>query len=154
MPVAWRITREKHAANPFDGEGARLYGSRWSTPGTRVAFVSGSLSLATLEVLVHLQDSSPLASYVVFTVEFSEELVQDHGPLPKNWRSFPAPPETREMGDVWINSNSSVLLRVPSVIIVHEYNFLINPVHHDFPKLIIRGPMPLDVDAGVFGAGK
>ena len=154
MPVAWRITKKKHAASPFDGEGARLYGSRWSTPGTRVAFVSESLSLAALEVVVHLQNSSPLASYVVFTVEFSEELVQDHGPLPKNWRSFPAPPETREMGDVWISSNSSVLLRVPSVIVVHEYNFLINPAHHDFPKLIISGPMPLDVDARVFKAGK
>jgi RES domain-containing protein len=115
-----------------------------------MAFVSESLSLATLEVLVHLQNSSPLASYVVFTVEFSEDLVQDHGQLPKNWRSFPAPPETQKMGDVWINSNSSVLLRVPSVIVVHEYNFLINPMHHDFPKLIIRGPMPLDVDARVF----
>ncbi len=154
MPVAWRITKKKHATNPFDGEGARLYGSRWSTPGTRVAFASESLALATLEVVVHLLSSSTLASYVVFTVEFSEKLVQNHDPLPKNWRSFPAPPETQAMGDVWIKSNSSVLLRVPSVIVVREYNFLINPMHHDFPKLIISGPMPLDVDARVFEARK
>jgi RES domain-containing protein len=121
-----------------------------------MAFASESLSLAMLEIVVHLQNNSPLASYVVFTVEFSEELVQDLDLdlLPKDWRSFPAPPRTREMGDDWIKSNSSVLLRVPSVIVVHEYNFLINPMHHDFPKLVFRGPMPLDVDTRVLGGGK
>ena len=156
MPVAWRITKIKHAANAFDGEGARLTGSRWSTPGTRIAFASESLSLATLEILVHLQNSSPLATYVVFTVEFPEDLVQDLdlALLPENWRSFPAPPQTQEVGDNWVKSNSGVLLRVPSVIVVHEHNFMINPMHHDFPKLIISGPLPLDVDARVFRTGK
>jgi RES domain-containing protein len=153
MPPAWRIIREKHAANAFDGEGARLYGSRWSSPGTPIAFASQSLSLAVLEVLVHLNRSSPLANYVVFTVEFSDELVQDLdvAVLPKNWRSFPAPGETRQIGDNWITGNSGVLLRVPSVIVPNECNFLINPVHHEFSKLIISGPEPLDVDKRVFG---
>jgi RES domain-containing protein len=156
MPAAWRITKAKHASNAFDGEGARLYGSRWSTPGTRIAFASESLSLAMLEVLVHLQQSSPLTSYVEFTVEFSEELVQDLDLdlLPKNWRNFPAPPQTQEIGDGWIKSASSVLLRVPSVIVVHEHNFLINPMHPGFPKLTIDGPMPLDIDPRISGGRK
>jgi len=156
MPVAWRITKTKRATNAFDGEGARLNGSRWSSPGTRIAFASESLSLAILEILVHLQNVSPLATYAVFTVEFPEDLVRDLdlSSLPRNWRSFPAPPQTQQIGDVWVKSNSGVLLRVPSVIVEHEHNFLINPVHHDFPKLIISGPLPLDVDARVFGAGK
>jgi RES domain-containing protein len=152
MPTAWRITKAKHASNPFDGEGARQYGSRWSNPGTRMAFASESLSLATLEVVVHLQHSPLLASYVLFTVEFSEDLVQDLDPslLPKNWRIFPAPPQTREIGDGWIRSASRLLLRVPSAIVVHEHNFLINPVHPDFQKLVISGPLPLDVDSRAF----
>lgn len=156
MPVAWRIIKEKHVANAFDGEGARLYGSRWSTAGTRIVFASESLSLAILEVLVHLNKSSPLANYVVFSVEFSDALVQnlEVAGLPKNWRSFPAPSETRQIGDSWTNSNSSVLLRVPSVIVPNEYNFLINPMHHEFSKLIISGPLPLDVDKRVFGSVK
>ncbi|MDR3557256.1 MAG: RES family NAD+ phosphorylase [Syntrophobacteraceae bacterium] len=156
MPTAWRIAKKNHAANGFDGEGARLYGSRWSTPGTRVAFASESLSLATLEIVVHLQNSAPLASYVVFTVRFPEDMVQELDPsvLPKNWRSFPAPPRVRQIGDDWVKSNSSVLLRVPSVIVVHEHNFLINPEHSDFSKLIISGPEPLDIDPGVLGAGR
>lgn len=156
MPTAWRVIKTKHATNAFDGEGARLYGSRWSNPGTCVAFASESLSLAVLEILVHLQNSSPLASYVVYTVDFSEDLVQELelNMLPRNWRSFPAPPQTKGIGGAWIKSNSSVLLRVPSAIVTHEHNFLINPAHHDFPKLIFRGPLPFDVDNRVFGAGR
>jgi len=153
MPAAWRIIKEKLAANAFDGEGPRLYGSRWSSPGTPIAFASESLSLAILEVLVHLDKSAPLVNYVVFTVNFSDALVQDLdvAVLPKYWRSFPVPSETQQIGDSWTTSNSNVLLRVPSVIVPKEYNFLINPMHHEFSKLIISGPEPLDVDKRVFG---
>lgn len=156
MPHAWRIMKTKHATNGFDGEGSRLYGSRWSNPGTRMAFASQSLSLAVLEVVVHLQNSYPLARYAVFTAEFPEDLVQDldRNLLPRNWRAFPAPPQTKAIGDAWIKSDSSVLLRVPSVIVTHEHNFLINPAHRDFARLILRGPLPFDVDTRVFGSGK
>jgi RES domain-containing protein len=152
MLKAWRIAKAKHAGTAFDGEGARLYGSRWSTPGTRIAFASESLSLATLEVLVHLQKSAPLGAYVVLTVEFPEELVKDldRSLLPANWRDFPAPVPVRQIGDEWIRSGSSVLLRVPSVIIAHEHNYLINPFHSDFSKLATGGPAPLDIDPRVF----
>ena len=29
----WRLLKTKHAAHAFDGEGARLYGGRWNSPG-------------------------------------------------------------------------------------------------------------------------
>jgi RES domain-containing protein len=156
MLKAWRIMKAKHAANPFDGEGARLYGSRWSNPGVRVAFASESLSLATLEILVQLQNSLPLSCYVVCTIEFDAELVQDldRSLLPKNWREFPSPPQVREIGDDWARTASSVVLRVPSVVVVHEHNYLINPIHEDFSKLVIGDPLPLDIDSRVFGSKK
>ncbi len=151
MPRAWRIIKAKHAASAFTGEGARLFGSRWSSPGTRVAFASETLSLATLEVLVHLQKSGSLAGYVVFTLDFPEELVQelDRSILPRNWRKSPVLPQVQSIGDRWVKNVLSVMLRVPSTIITHEHNFLINPAHDDFPKLIIGGPSPLDIDSRV-----
>ena len=36
----WRIARAVHAA--FDGEGGRLYGSRWTPRGVAAVFTSGS----------------------------------------------------------------------------------------------------------------
>src|SRR5258708_6918344 len=101
MARAWRITKAKYAAQAFDGEGACLYGGRWTSAGTPVVYVADSLSLATLEVLVHLQQSLVLADYVVFTVEFPDECVKQLSPrdLAHNWRDFPTPAENQALGD-------------------------------------------------------
>ncbi|OGF97915.1 MAG: hypothetical protein A2Z06_03920 [Candidatus Glassbacteria bacterium RBG_16_58_8] len=153
MPRAWRIIKNRYAAHAFDGEGSRLYGSRWTSPGIRVVHASESLSLAVLEVLVHLQTSAPLVSYSVYTVDFPEDLVEelDKKILPENWRDYPAPTVLRAHGDAWVRRKSSVLIRVPSVVIIHEFNFLINPSHKDFNRLEISRPKPLDFDPRFFG---
>ena len=152
MPQAWRIIKRQYANHAFDGEGSRLYGSRWTSPGQAVSFAAASLSLATLEVLVHLQSSAPLADYVVFRVGFPDHLVEDldRSSLPPTWRDSPAPPELQAIGDAWVRGASSVVLRVPSVIVPHEHNYLINPAHPQFATLIIDGPVPLEVDPWVF----
>jgi len=148
---AWRITKAKYANQPFNGEGARLYGGRWSSPGTPVVYVAESLSLGILEVLVHLQQTPILADYVVFSIDFAPELVETvpERDLPANWRGYPTPAENQAIGDRWVQGGSSVILRVPSAIIVHEHNFLVNPTHPDFRRLTIDGPLPLDIDPRV-----
>ena len=45
---AWRITRASRPADAFSGEGARLYGGRWNSPGIRLVYTAGSRSLAIL----------------------------------------------------------------------------------------------------------
>ena len=59
MIRAFRLCKTKHLATAFTGEGARLNGGRWNSPGNSVVYTSASLSLATLEVLVHLEDPEP-----------------------------------------------------------------------------------------------
>jgi len=51
---AWRIVKARHATTAFNGEGARLNGGRWNSPGERVVYASATKSLAALETLVHL----------------------------------------------------------------------------------------------------
>src|SRR5437016_5587186 len=152
MPRAWRIIKRNYAHHAFDGEGSRLYGSRWTSPGHPIAFAAETLSLAVLEVLVHLQSSAPLADYVTFTVDFSARLVEDLDPaiLPIHWRDYPAPPAVRTLGDAWVRRSSSCLLRVPSTIIPHEHNVVINSAHSHFAQLLIKGPISLDLDPLVF----
>lgn len=153
MPRAFRIVKRRFAPEAFTGEGSRLNGSRWTSPGGRVVHAAESLSLATLEILVHLQSSAPLAAYVVFDVELPDRCVQDLDPasLPDDWRLHPAPPGTRALGDEWLRSARSAVLRVPSAVLPTESNFLINPGHRDFPGFTVNGPRPLDVDSRVFG---
>lgn len=71
MPVVWRIVREKYAATAFDGEGAYRYGGRWNSQGRRVVYTSATLSLAALEMLVHLQPPV-VFRFAAIPVEFDE----------------------------------------------------------------------------------
>src|SRR5712692_3184910 len=116
MRTAWRLTKTKHLPHAFDGEGPRLYGGRWSSPGRRVVYVSESLALAVLEVLVQLQDAAILPAYSTIRVTFDDALVLPVNPsaLPKNWRQSPPPPEAQAVGDAWIDAASSAILEVPS----------------------------------------
>lgn len=152
MPEAYRIVKAKYARGAFDGEGARSQGGRWSSIGTRIVYTAGSLSLAVLEILVHLQNAQTLSAYVVIRVEFPDNLVGDLDPvlLPPNWRVSPAPAGTMKVGDDWVGESRSAILKVPSVIVPREHNFLLNPGHRDFSHITVGDPVPLDVDPRVF----
>ena len=62
---------EAHAATALIGEGARLNGGRWNSPGTTVVYTSGSLALAALENLVHLNPPVRF-EYVAIPLDFDE----------------------------------------------------------------------------------
>ena len=149
MATGWRIVKSRRARSAFDGEGARLYGGRWNSPGTRIVYVAGSVSLAVLEVLVHLGDVGVLTSYSLCAVEFEDGLIEplDRSKLPADWRSYPAPPGSREIGDAWVKGGSSVILEVPSAVVERESNYLINPAHPDFASVNVGEPEPFEFDS-------
>jgi len=148
MVRVWRLTKTRHAAQALSGEGARLYGGRWTGLGVRVVYTSGSLSLATLEILVHLQSDRSLPSYSSITIDIPSGLIEtvDEQQLPDHWREFPAPAELRIIGEDWLRTLRSTVMKVPSAITPHEYNFLINPSHPGFRDLVIGDPAPYPLD--------
>ena len=148
MVSAWRITKRKHARSAFTGEGARLFGGRWNTPGAALIYTADSQALAVLEILVHLDSPELLKKYVLFPVEIDEAyiLALDPTSLPRNWRAEPAPTRVQKMGDAWVDSGASAVLRVPSSLVPGESNFLLNPKHPDFRKLTIGAPIPFQFD--------
>ena|SRR5437867_154846 len=144
--TAFRIVTRKFASSAFSGLGARVYGGRWNSAGISVVYTSGSLSLAVLEWRAHLAQwpSPPL---VVIEVEFEESLVWTPARLPSGWKRFPAPPTAARFGDGWVKSNRSAVMRVPSVIVPGEYNYLLNPRHPQFAKLVLGRPRLFRPDA-------
>ena len=147
MTRAWRIVREDHRSAAFDGEGAWLFGGRWNSRGTRIVYTSITLSLAALETLVHL--NPPVAfKYVAIPIEFDEALVETVAAmdLPADWNEEPPPPSTAEIGDRWVRDSRSAVLKLPSVIISAELNYLLNPGHSDFKRIRIGKPMPFSFD--------
>ena len=151
--TTWRIVKTKYLKGAFDGEGARLYGGRWNSPGKRVVYTAEHASLAILEVLVHLESSTPLPGYSLVQVAFEESLVQElevEG-LPPNWRASPPPVEVQSIGDQWIDEGRSAVLMVPSAILPIEAVYLFNPQHPDFNKIKISTPLPFSFDKRLLG---
>ena len=109
-------------------------------------YTSGSAALAALEMLVHLSRMATLPAYVVISCDFDEKLVTEVDKLPKNWRRFPAAPELQAIGDAWVKSGKSAVLRVPSAVIPAESNYLLNPVHAKFGRIRIGEPERFELD--------
>lgn len=137
--LLWRIVKTKYAETAFDGEGARLHGGRWNSPGTRVAYASDSSALAVLEVLVNLRDDSLLSSYSLITATIPDKLVDtlDRAVLPDGWNSSPVPPSVQAIGDQWVKKRASLALLVPSAVVEAANNVLINPEHAKFDRFEI-----------------
>jgi RES domain-containing protein len=148
MSIAWRIVQAHIAERAFTGEGSRRYSGRWNSRGFAVVYTSSSLSLAILEVLVHIPIYAILEEYVYFPIEFDQDFVLplDVNNLPDNWENDPAPRAVKQIGDSWVESRESAILEVPSTIVPTEKNYLINPAHPDFKKLKIGSPTKFEFD--------
>lgn len=154
METAWRIVRKQYVDSAFSGIGAEQYGGRWNSPGRKLVYVASSLALAAMETLVHLPYPLPAkfhkeCDFQAFRVGIPDEYILsvEATTLPEDWQSEPPSPSTQRIGNRWVNSDKSPVLRMPSVLVPQEDNFLINPEHKNFAKLRIHDPIPYTFDA-------
>ena len=113
-----------------------------------MVYTSGSAALAALEMLVHLGRATMLSEYVVISCTFDSARVSriDRRALPKNWRSYPAPPELQQLGDEWITNATSAVLEVPSAVIETDVNYLFNPRRADVSAIRTGRPGRFEFD--------
>lgn len=140
MIPAFRLFKTKHLATAFSGEGARLHGGRWNSPSLPMIYTASSLSLATLEVLVHLEEREVLLRLFSWIAIGIPEALLEHAEgarLPPGWDSDEAGGGSRSAGDAWLRGGRSAALAVPSVVTPGEWNYLLNPRHPDFGKIRI-----------------
>jgi RES domain-containing protein len=145
--------RKTYARTPFDGEGAYRYGGRWSSPGTHLSYTSEHQSLAMLEYFVHLDVGDPPGDLVLAVAEVPDDLARERveaSNLPANWRESVAPPELARLGDEFAQRGENCLLLVPSVLAPNENNWLINPAHTDYKRIVVREVEPLSYDPRMF----
>lgn len=139
----FRLVDSDYAHAAFSGEGARRYGGRWNSPGVAVVYISESLSLAQLELLVHLDAADLLLSHWrYFVVEVADTAIlrlDDWLGVPRDFAATPASPSTRTIGDRWVADSLSVALAVPSALTPGERNLILNPGHDDYADAIQIG---------------
>lgn len=152
---AWRIDKTRWAATSFSGEGARLYGGRWNSPGRPVVYAAEHPALAAMEILVHAVPDQLLATaYCLIEATFDDVLVDElpAKDLPPDWADDPAPDSTRRLGDAWLAApGSRPVLRVPSAVVRTTNNYLLNPLHPRFGEVRIGTPQPFRFDPRLLG---
>lgn len=149
------VLRKAYGHAPLDGEGAYRYGGRWSSPGTRLTYTSEHQSLAMLEYFVHLDAADAPADLVLVTAEVPNDLPRQRvavDDLPSNWRRSPAPAELARIGDEFVRKAAHCVLTVPSALVPNENNWLLNPQHHGFERVVVSRIEPLIYDERMFGA--
>ncbi len=136
--IVYRIAKSKYI-HDLTGTGARLYGGRWNQKGTGIIYTSETRALATVEYLVHVPLSMVPDDLRIVSIEIPDGIVHEVrvSDLPGNWRNFPAVVELAERGTRWVSANDTLLLRVPSAVVDHEFNILINPSHPDIKHVTI-----------------
>jgi RES domain-containing protein len=138
----WRLTRRPFA--DLSGEGARLFGGRWTSPGRPVVYASEEAALTALEVRVHLDlpfDMLP-DDYVLLGIDLPDDVaVEDVARLAD---------EPRRMGDAWLAEALTALLRVRSAIVPESRNMLLNPLHADAGRAVIAYSRPWRFDPRLF----
>lgn len=151
MTIAWRLVRAErgNADAAFSGEGARLYGGRWNSPGVGLVYLSATLSLAALETLVHADRHAFARAYLAYRLELPEDavLTLPQSEVPDDWRTRPVSAGARALGDGWLREGASLALWVPSAVVPLERNLLLNPGHPRWGEASISGPMPFRFDA-------
>lgn len=146
--LAYRIVAPKWAKTALSGEGARLNGGRWNSPGHPMVYLSTSRALAALELLVHL--TTPITRRVprvIITVRVPRELVGGRLFTSEGWQREPPGVDSTDQGDDWLSCGSSAGVLAPSVILPEESNLLLNPLHEDFRKVEIESSRPFSFDS-------
>jgi RES domain-containing protein len=98
-------------------------------------YLASSVSLAALELLVHVDPEDAPSDLVILEVllpahAIIESLDAVAWAKVGGWRDHATPPpEGQEVGDRWVRRGETLGLVVPSVIIPSEENLLLNPVH-------------------------
>lgn len=148
--IIYRICKAKYADSVFSGAGGLDAAGRWHHKGRPIVYASGTLSLAALEYLVHLGRRDAKISLVSVQAEIPADLsieAIDIASLSRNWTGAPPIEATMTLGTNWLAEARSAILRVPSVVIAGEFNYLLNPRHEDFKDISVTEPVPFSFDA-------
>lgn len=133
MPLVWRLTPPEFHTE-LDGEGARLFGGRWNSPGLRALYTSSHLSLSVLETYVNiplvLRTSLPVFQAVKISIPDNASMIRISPARLDELLAAPDPvTASRSVGDNWITRRDSLVLQVPSVLVREEDNLIVNPEH-------------------------
>ena len=149
----YRISRPEYVATALLGNGAALAPGRWNSRGVRLAYTASSVSLAMLEILVHVNREDVPEGRRMLAYEIPDAALAELPPnrWPRGWDKLPYSDAVRRVGDGLVRDGRQLALRVPSAVARGEFNVLVNPAHPQFGQIRLLADAPLALDPRLFG---
>ncbi len=127
-----------------DYYGALFAGGRWNPIGTPMLYTAQHLSLACLEVLVHLDKTQFPRGYAWSKTDLP------NAPGLLSLTTLSDIGSCQRAGKSWIETANQLAIQAPSVIIPEEFNILVNPTHPGYDTLEWSEPRPFSFDPRLF----
>ena len=150
--IVYRLSKSKFS-NDLSGKGSEKSGGRWNSKGTALVYTGQSRALCTTEIAVHTPLGILPNDYELVTIEIDDAIEikeLDVRKLSKKWMVFPHAHETQVLGDKFVAENKYLILKVPSVVVQGEFNYLINPNHPLINKVNIKAIEKFNFDERLF----
>lgn len=144
----YMISRDKYI-HDLSGAGAKAYGGRWNKPGTAALYTSEVRSLALLELIVHFNSSAAFnMNYYFVCIEIDESKIMHVNPhvLPENLSGLNLH-SLWNITESYFSSKELLGIKVPSIIVPKEYNFVLNPLSFYYNDVRIAHNEPAVIDA-------
>ena len=145
---------KKKFSHDLSGKGAELAGGRWNSKGKAVLYTSQSRALCTAEIAVHTPLGNIPRDYEIVEINVPDSILSideiEITELPIDWKSIPHSHASQEIGDKFLSENKFLVFKVPSVVVLGEFNFLINPAHRRFNEVEITSIDPFEFDVRLF----
>jgi RES domain-containing protein len=147
--TVYRLTKLRYQNQIFSGLGGLYADGRWTFRGHPVIYTSASISLALLEYTLNYRRRGWVPASVLGRAVIPDKMrieVVTPADLPRNWSAADSHSQLREIGQRWLDAGATAVLKVPSAVVVEEWNYVLNPQHPDFKKLIFQKPKRFQFD--------
>ena len=122
---------------------------RWNKSGQKVIYAAESIALAFLESMIRRQGVGFNEDLKIMFLDIPQDLsitTIDPASLNPGWDDIRNHSVSQERSSSWYASLETPVLKVPSVVLPHSFNFVINTEHKDFKKIKIIDLTPLVPD--------
>ena len=115
----------------LSGQGGIVAAARWHRAGTPVVYCADHPATALLEKLVHIDVDDMPRGYTLLTIDVPDVPARriEISNLPEDWMT--ELDVTQSVGTDVLNRAENLLVWVPSILVPHAWNALLNPRHAD-----------------------
>ncbi|HSU29110.1 MAG TPA: RES family NAD+ phosphorylase [Chitinophagaceae bacterium] len=136
--LVYRITHKSFSSSLF----APGTSGRWNSAGRKVIYTAESIPLAFMENMYRRRGLGFNNEFRIMIIDIPDKMAFteiDPSTLAVGWRDFLDYSVCQAVGDNWYDKKQTPILKVPSALMITNFNYVINTTHQDFKLIKLVG---------------